>query len=65
MIRLSSSICFCIAVSMGFSLLNAVNLMSMKARYGWVSKSLFAPALGAEPEVAGCENADDGLKVLG
>jgi hypothetical protein len=50
---------------MGFSLLNAVNLMSMKARYGWVSKSLFAPALGAEPEVAGCENADDGLKVLG
>jgi hypothetical protein len=50
---------------MGFSLLNAVNLMSMKARSGRTIKWRFAPALGVKPEKAGSENADDGLEILG
>jgi hypothetical protein len=39
--------------------------MSMKARCRRAIKWRSAPALGAEPEVAGGKNAGDGLKILG
>lgn len=48
-----------------FSILMAVNLVSMTARSRGISKLGFSPAFVAEPEVSGGEYAGDGLKVLG
>jgi hypothetical protein len=46
-IALSSSICFRIAASTVFSILMAVNLVSMTARSRGISKLDFSPALAA------------------
>jgi hypothetical protein len=48
-----------------FSILMAVNLVSMTARSRGISKLSFSPAPVSQPEVTGGEDAGDGLEVLG
>jgi len=64
-IRLSSAISCSIVSSTWFSLLGGVNLVYMRARLlGSIKWRSAAPRI-AQPEVAGGENARDGLEILG
>jgi hypothetical protein len=57
----NASISFWIVLSMGFSFLEAVNLMSMKARSCRVIKGIFAPYRPPIAQIPGGENGGDSL----
>src|ERR1019366_9050684 len=64
-VGVASSISFRIAVSIPFSVLIAVNLVSMTARsFGTVKSGNRAPKLVAMAEIASGKDAGDGLQVF-
>src|SRR5262249_8170446 len=64
-IRLSLAMCCSIVSSSWFFLLGGVNLVYMRARLlGGIKWRSAAPRI-AQQEIAGCENARDGLEILG